>query len=195
MHRAVFIDKDGTFIKNIPYNVNPDRVELGKGADFFIKLISACGYKIILVTNQPGIALGYYSEADFLTVMEAIEKAAAVSFDRISYCPHSPAGLVVPYNVECNCRKPLPGMLLAAAAAEGIDLEQSWMVGDILDDVEAGKRAGCRTILLDNGGETEWKTGPYRIPDFSVPDLFEATAVILKNVVYEQLTQQDNRTI
>ncbi|MBO9595995.1 MAG: HAD family hydrolase [Niabella sp.] len=188
MDRAIFIDKDGCFIKNVPYNVDPDRIELNKGAAFFCRLVRACGFKIILVTNQPGIALGYFSEAAFRTAVTAIEKAADAVFDSVFYCPHHPDGSVAPYNRNCNCRKPLPGMFLEAAAAERISLKDSWMIGDILDDMEAGKRAGCRTILIDNGGETEWKMGPYRTPDFMVPDLFEATSIILKSIAYELFT-------
>ncbi|GAB3417781.1 D-glycero-alpha-D-manno-heptose-1,7-bisphosphate 7-phosphatase [Niabella aquatica] len=195
MHHAVFIDKDGTCIKNVPYNVDPRRIELGKGADFFMKLIGACGYKKILVTNQPGIALGYYSEAAFLASVVAIEKAAEAKFDYVCYCPHHPEGHVAPYNKNCDCCKPQPGMLLKMAAAAEIDLRNSWMIGDILDDVEAGNRAGCQTILLDNGGETEWRTGNWRVPDFVVPDLFEATTVILKNMVYEHFSQKEHRAV
>jgi histidinol-phosphate phosphatase family protein len=85
----------------------------------------------------------------------------------VHWCPHHP-------QAGCDCRKPQPGMLTRAAAEHGIDLGQSWMVGDILDDVEAGHRAGCRTVLLDVGHETEWVPGPLRSPDVTAGSLVQA---------------------
>jgi histidinol phosphatase-like enzyme len=82
------------------------------------------------------------------------------------------------YACDCHCRKPMPGMLLQAARDHGIDLRSSWMVGDILHDVEAGNRAGCRTVLIDNGNETEWRLGPRRIPTRMAPDLYAAAMLI-----------------
>jgi histidinol-phosphate phosphatase family protein len=90
----------------------------------------------------------------------------------VRWCPHAPAD-------GCECRKPRPGMLEAAAAAFGIDLARSWMVGDILDDVEAGHRAGCRSILIDNGNETLWRPGPGREPEHRVADLRLAARLII----------------
>ena len=82
------------------------------------------------------------------------------------------------YAVACACRKPEPGLILSAAREHGIDLEHSWFVGDILDDVEAGRRAGCRTVLIDNGNETEWKRSPLRWPDLVAADMAEAARLI-----------------
>ena len=86
--------------------------------------------------------------------------------------------LVPPWAAACHCRKPLPGLLLKAALDYGIDLRASWMVGDILHDVEAGNRAGCRTLLIDNGTETEWRLGPRRVPTRIAPDLYAAAVLI-----------------
>jgi D-glycero-D-manno-heptose 1,7-bisphosphate phosphatase len=80
--------------------------------------------------------------------------------------------------VSCDCRKPQPGMLLRAAQEHAIDLGHSWLIGDILDDVEAGRRAGCAALLLHNGGETEWRSGPKRLPDRIAGDLPEAARII-----------------
>jgi histidinol phosphatase-like enzyme len=91
--------------------------------------------------------------------------------DGFYYCPHAP-------DAGCDCRKPAPGMLERAAREHGVDLRASWMIGDILDDVEAGRRAGCRTILLDNGNETEWRDGEQRCPDYVARDLAQAAAII-----------------
>jgi histidinol phosphatase-like enzyme len=97
-----------------------------------------------------------------------------VTLDGWYWCPHHPQGAAAGYAIECGCRKPLPGMLRQAARDHGIDLAQSWMVGDILNDVEAGRRAGCRTVLINNGNETEWLRSPLRTPDISAPDLLSA---------------------
>ena len=94
------------------------------------------------------------------------------------YCPHHPDGSVDPIARECNCRKPTPGILLRAARDHGIDLRASWMVGDMLHDIEAGNHAGCRTILIDNGNETERRLGRRRIPTRMAPDLYSAAALI-----------------
>ncbi len=83
------------------------------------------------------------------------------------------------YAVACDCRKPAPGMLLRAARDLDLDLARSWMIGDILNDVEAGHRAGCRAALVDNGGETEWLPGPGRTPDLTAPDLAAAAHLII----------------
>ena len=95
------------------------------------------------------------------------------------YCPHYPAGTVSRYAIACACRKPAPGMLLRALREHDLDAERSWLVGDILDDVEAGRRAGCRTVLLDNGHETEWVRSPPRTPDLVAADLADAARLIL----------------
>jgi histidinol-phosphate phosphatase family protein len=95
------------------------------------------------------------------------------------YCPHHPDGKVKLYARECECRKPKPGLLLRAARDWKIDLPSSWMIGDILDDVEAGRRAGCQTILLDNGHETEWRMDNVRQPHYRVKNIEQAAHIIL----------------
>src|SRR5690606_21956781 len=94
------------------------------------------------------------------------------------YCPHHPDGKVGAYTRTCTCRKPAPGMLMTAAKRHQIDQSRSWFVGDILDDVEAGRRAGCRTVLIDNGNETEWKDGAWRKPHFTAPDMDGASRIV-----------------
>jgi len=101
------------------------------------------------------------------------------------YCPHHPDGSVARYAVDCGCRKPQPGMLQKAARELDIDLEHSWMVGDILDDIEAGRRAGCRTILINNGSETEWVLSPERQPHFIVSNLEEAARTVISVMNYQ----------
>jgi len=106
------------------------------------------------------------------------------------YCPHHPDGAVADLRTTCACRKPAPGLLWQAARAEGIDLARSWFIGDILNDVEAGNRAGCRTILLNNGHETEWVASPLRVPWAVAPDL-DAAARIICDTVDDALLAQE----
>jgi D-glycero-D-manno-heptose 1,7-bisphosphate phosphatase len=170
--RAVFIDKDGTLVEDVPYNVDPARVELTPGAEEAVAAFAARGYRVIVVSNQPGIALGKLSVAD-LHNMETWLRALLPGLHGFYYCPHAPDAL-------CACRKPAAGLLERAAREQKIDLAESWMIGDILHDVEAGRRAGCRTVLLDNGNETEWHITPERVPDHVAHDLAEAAALILE---------------
>jgi histidinol-phosphate phosphatase family protein len=97
-----------------------------------------------------------------------------VPLDGFFYCPHHPEGTVPEYAMACDCRKPEPGLIRQAAREQEIELEQSWFIGDILDDIEAGRRAGCRTVLIDNGNETEWKRSPLRQPHLVARELDEA---------------------
>lgn len=165
---AIFVDKDGTLIHDVPYNVDPSQIRLREGAANALRRLQSAGYALVLVSNQPGVALGRFPEArlgDVSAHLHAELSGHGVRFEAFQYCPHHPDGTVDAYALPCLCRKPQPGMLLRAAAEHGLDLTQSWMVGDILDDVEAGSRAGCRTILLDVGSETEWVDGDLRRPD------------------------------
>ena len=105
-------------------------------------------------------------------------EAFRLALSRITDCPYK-AGTAAAYAVPCDCRKPAPGLLARAAREHGVALPRSWLVGDILDDVEAGRRAGCRTVLIDNGGETEWRRGPGREPDHVAPHMAAAARLIL----------------
>lgn len=181
--RAVFLDKDGTLIENVPYNVDRTRIRLRPGAVDALLLLQGLGYELILVSNQPGVALGRFPPGALRAVEEHLNDLFLAHGFKLSacyWCPHHPEGTVPDYALTCTCRKPMPGLLQVAAAEHGLDLARSWLVGDILDDVEAGRRAGCRTVLLDVGNETEWKKGPLRTPDHVVPDLLSAAAAILQ---------------
>ena len=156
MIRALFIDKDGTLVENVPYNVDPARIVLAPGAREAVGAFAAAGYRVLVVSNQPGVALGRFAEQDLRGVEKRL-RALLPRLDGFYWCPHAP-------QAGCGCRKPAAGLLERAAREHGIDLAASWMVGDILDDVEAGRRAGCRTVLLDNGNETEWHVTPERVP-------------------------------
>ncbi len=180
--RAIFLDKDGTLVEDLPYNVNPDLMRLAPGALEALRLLYRAGYSLFVVTNQSGVARGLFTEADLLPLesrLRALLRAGDVPLAGLYYCPHHPQGKVSRYRTQCSCRKPKPGMLLRAAQEHQIDLAGSWMVGDILDDVEAGNQAGCRTALLNNGHETEWKLSRLRRPGYMVKDLPEAARAII----------------
>lgn len=182
MHwKAVFLDKDGTLIENVPYNVDPALIRLTDEALEGLRLLQAGCYKLIVVSNQSGIARGLFKEEDLLPVEERLHQLLSegcVSLDGFYYCPHHAGGVVRQYAQDCTCRKPNPGMLFRAADEHHVNLTASWLLGDILDDIEAGNRAGCRTILVDNGNETEWRLTTHRRPDFIVKNLFVAAYLI-----------------
>ncbi|MBE7549555.1 MAG: HAD family hydrolase [Anaerolineales bacterium] len=182
-HPAVFLDKDGTLIEDVPYNVNPDLIRLTPGVVETLPALHAAGYRLFVISNQSGVARGYFPEAALLAVEARLRDLLAQINAPLSgfyYCPHHPDGSVPAYAVACACRKPAPGLLHQAAAEHHLNLERSWFVGDILDDVEAGRRAGCRTILLANGNETEWQLSPQRQPHFVVTHFGQIVRIIMK---------------
>ncbi|MGL4621260.1 D-glycero-alpha-D-manno-heptose-1,7-bisphosphate 7-phosphatase [Chroococcidiopsis sp.] len=180
--KAVFLDKDGTLIEDVPYNIDPDKIRLCAGALEAVQILAAAGYQILIVTNQSGIARGYFPETALIKVEKHLRQllaTAGVSLTSFYYCPHHPQGVVTKFAIDCDCRKPNPGLLKKAADEHSIKLHQSWMIGDILNDIEAGNIAGCRTILINNSNETEWQLSRSRLPNFIVHNLREAAAVIM----------------
>jgi D-glycero-D-manno-heptose 1,7-bisphosphate phosphatase len=171
---GIFIDKDGTLLDDVPYNVDPQRMHLAPGAFDALALFGTLHVPLFIISNQSGVALGKFS-ADALDDVEArlhaLAAGAGASFAGVYWCIHHPSD-------HCDCRKPAPGMLLQAAREHDIDLSRSWFIGDILNDVEAAHRAGCRAVLIDNGNETEWLRGPMREPDVIVKDMREAARAI-----------------
>ncbi|MFK7959991.1 MAG: D-glycero-alpha-D-manno-heptose-1,7-bisphosphate 7-phosphatase [Phycisphaerales bacterium] len=161
MQSAVFVDRDDTLIRNSGDLGDPDLVELLPGVADGLKSLREAGYRLIVVTNQGGVARGRYSEDDVdrvhRRIAELVDDAAgeAEVLDRFYYCPYHPKGTVESYRREHFWRKPRPGMLLQAARDLDLDLASSWMIGDQMRDIEAGRAAGCRTILMtDQPAET-----------------------------------------
>jgi histidinol-phosphate phosphatase family protein len=180
--RAVFLDKDGTLVEDVPYSVDVGRMRLTEGAATAARTLHEHGFALIVVSNQSGVARGLFEERALHDVAERLrallDDAGAPLLDFL-YCPHHPEGSVAAFTLSCACRKPAPGMIARAALRHDIDVRESWMVGDILDDVEAGRRAGCRTVLVDNGHETHWVEGPLRRPDLVASDLDDAARRIV----------------
>ncbi len=182
MNKAIFLDKDGTLIPDIPYSVDPALITLQPGSADGLQRLLEEGYLFIIITNQSGVAKGMFAEHDLQAVEQRMQELLAainIPLTAFYYCPHHPDGTVDGLNIECDCRKPLPGMILRAAREYDIDLSASWMIGDILNDVEAGNRAGCRTVLIDNGNETEWLPGEYRTPSYTCRTIDQAANEIL----------------
>ncbi|HLR12928.1 MAG TPA: HAD family hydrolase [Burkholderiaceae bacterium] len=188
---AIFLDKDGTVLWDVPYNVEPRRMRFAPGAAQGLSRLARLGLPLIIISNQPGIGLGRVRDEDMAVVRQHLGTMFAsvgAQLNDFYYCPHHPQAALPRYAHVCDCRKPAPGMLRRAATRHGIDLERSWFVGDILDDVEAGRRAGCNTVLLDNGHETEWYLNAVRTPERVAPDLDTASQWLQE--YYDSSTQE-----
>jgi D-glycero-D-manno-heptose 1,7-bisphosphate phosphatase len=182
---TVFVDKDGTLIEDLPYNVDPARIRMAPGARAGLRLLGEAGFRIVVVTNQSGVARGYFSEADLGAVARHLAtelSALGASLHGFYFCPHLPDG-INEYAVECDCRKPEPGLIHRASRELGLSLEGSWFVGDTWMDVVAGRAAGCRTIMVGPEHRTAVDLPPDRRPDHAVPDLLAAARIIVETPV------------
>jgi D-glycero-D-manno-heptose 1,7-bisphosphate phosphatase len=182
MNKAIFIDKDGTLIPDIPYNVNPDLITLSPGAGSALRRLKDAGYLLVVVSNQSGVARGLFAETALQGVKQRLLDllaACGVTLDGFYYCPHLPDAAIRTYAKDCDCRKPKAGMLTSAARELEIDLTRSWMVGDILADSEAGKRAGCHTVLIEKPDDPQRNFTQSNAPDFIVAHWQTAGHIIL----------------
>lgn len=163
--KAIFLDRDGTINKYVGFLRNIDDFELIDGVAEAIRKINESGYLAVVVTNQPVVARGEVSFEELEEIhnkMETLLGKEGAYLDAIYYCPHHPhkgyEGERPELKIDCDCRKPKPGMLLKAAVDFNIDLSRSWMVGDGENDIQAGINAGCKTVLLSNGNESYGQT-------------------------------------
>lgn len=172
-NRAVFLDRDGTMAKDVNYCARPEDFELFPNIAKAIKLLHEHSLKVIVVTNQSGIARSYFTEETLDQIHEKMKMELAKEdawVYGIYYCPHHP-------NDNCDCRKPKPKLVLQAAQEHNIDLKHSFVVGDLEMDIELGKAAGCRTILiLPNSGDDDRKQ---MAPDYTTVDLYHAARWIV----------------
>jgi histidinol-phosphate phosphatase family protein len=189
MTPAIFLDKDGTVLVDVPYNTDPALMSFEPGAPEALCRLARLQLPLIVVSNQPGVALGLFP----MEAIEVMRRQLAVMFARAGArldgfycCPHHPQGALAAYAIPCACRKPSPGLLLRAADERGLLLASSWFIGDILDDVEAGNRAGCKTLLIDNGNETQWVRGNSRTPTLIAPDLNAASKAITSHMIVDR---------
>jgi len=170
--RAVFLDRDGTMAEDVSYCRRPEDFRLLPNTARAIKLLNEHGFKVIVVTNQSGIARGYFTEETLAEIHEKMKEELArqgARVDAIYYCPHHP-------DDNCDCRKPKPGMMLQAVKDYHIDLKRSFVMGDMPSDIAMGKATGCRAILIGNrppvgGGEAA--------PEAIARDILEAAYSIV----------------
>jgi len=182
--KAIFLDKDGTLIPDVPYNVNPDLITLEDGVIEGLQLLKNHQFIFVVISNQAGVARGYFDIKDLVKVEEKLNlllNKEGINVEGYYFCPHHLEGKIAEYAIDCDCRKPKPGMILQAAKELDIDTTRSWMIGDILNDIEAGSTAGCKTILIDNGNETEWLDGAFRKPTYVAKNFLKAANFICSN--------------
>ncbi|OHB54237.1 MAG: hypothetical protein A2Y07_01590 [Planctomycetes bacterium GWF2_50_10] len=181
MAKAVFLDRDNTLIEDPGYISRPEQVRLLPEAAEALKALAAMGYKLIVVSNQSGVARGMLTENELALIHERLGElliTAGVKLDGIYYCPFHPEGVVEKYSRDSDLRKPNPGMLLTAAKEHDIALSQSWMIGDAYRDTTAGRRAGCKTILLTIAGQVRTPKPNDPSPDFKAVNMREAVNII-----------------
>jgi len=160
------------------FSINRARLRPLPGTLAALRRLQAAGYPLVIVTNQSGVARGIFDEAQLRAFHDHMMQWFAergIRITAIYYCPHYAEGKVAEYSIACDCRKPKPGLLLRAARELGVDLKQSWMVGDRPADIGAGRAAGCRTIRV---GNADWGESDSRA-DFETPDLARAAEIIL----------------
>ena len=181
--KAIFLDRDGTIIEDKGYVHKIEDFKLLAGASDGIKKFNRAGFLVIIVSNQSGIGRGYYTEKDaqiFNEFLVSELKKQGAKIDDVFICPHYPESKIKFYQKICECRKPKPGMLLAAAAKYKIDLNSSWMIGNEKKDIDAGIAAGCKTVLISEN------TSHYNINTvnsnviFVAKNLLKASEYILK---------------
>ncbi len=183
--KALFLDRDGVINVYKERITSPTQIELVANSAEAIKLLNENNFKTIIITNQPQIAMGLCTIQDVETIHSFLlqllsERNARI--DGLYYCPHKPNQKIPEYSIKCECRKPKPGMILQAQKDFKIsDLSSCFMIGDTLADIETGKNAGCKTILVKTGLGGEYSSD-HIIPNYITNDLYEAvTRIILKN--------------
>ncbi|MDD5382045.1 MAG: D-glycero-beta-D-manno-heptose 1,7-bisphosphate 7-phosphatase [Candidatus Margulisbacteria bacterium] len=184
MNKAVFLDRDGTIVEDVGYLNTPEQIKFIPGSIAAIKKLNEAGYKVVVITNQAGVARGLVTEDMLQTIDKTLHKwilNGGAHLDGLYYCPHHPEHGVYPYKQVCECRKPHPGLIKRAARDLKIDLARSYMVGDKATDIEAGKRAEIKTVFVMSGRGREEKQNFKEKPDHITNNLLEAVDWILYN--------------
>lgn len=184
--RAVFMDRDGTISEEVGYVNHPSRYRVFSYSAEAVRRLNEAGWLAILVTNQAGVARGYFTEEVIGSVHGVLKselERGGARLDAIYYCAHHPSVGEPPYRFECDCRKPRPGLITRAAADFEIDLAESWMVGDRYSDIELARNAGVRAAFVLSGygrGEWEYQRAAWKHePDLVTEDLLEAVKRIV----------------
>lgn len=188
MKRAVFIDRDGTISEEVGYINHPSRFRVFPYAAAAIKHLNDNGWLAIVVTNQAGVARGYFDEQMVRTVhaeMTGELERGGARLDAVYYCAHHPSVGEPPYRFDCDCRKPKPGLIIRAVKDFDIDLAGSWMVGDRYSDVELARNAGVQSMFVLSGyGRGEWehqRKNWTEQPDQVAENLLDAVRMIVAN--------------
>jgi len=169
---AVFLDRDGTLMEEVHYCSEPDKVKIFRGVPQALQQIKARGYKLIVISNQAGIGRGYFGEKDYRAVeAELARQVLPVTFDATYFCPDHP-------DRPTDRRKPAPGMILEAQREHDIDLARSFFIGDKAIDIECGRNAGVRTILVRTGYGAEQES--HAGANWVTEDLREAAEIVLR---------------
>lgn len=180
-NKAAFLDRDGVIIQEPPHYIyKPDQLKFIPGSIDAIKLLNKNDFKVVIVTNQAGVAKGYYSEKDVISFNQLMIEELELydgKIDDIYYCPHHKDAKIKKYRMDCDCRKPNPGMLKKAEKKINIDFSMSYMIGDRKSDIDAGDIVGCRTILVLTGYGTD-ESKKYNL-DLVAKDLYDAVTNIL----------------
>ena len=180
-YKAVFLDRDDTIVDDPGYIRSPEQLRLIPGATEALKQLKKMGYLLVVITNQSGVARGFVTEEQLEEIHQELRRQLAADnamIDRLYYCPYHPDGEVKDFSVESNLRKPNAGMFFQAEEDLDIDLTQSWMIGDSYRDIQAGKAAGCHTILVDVPGKIREKKKTDAEPDRKAVNLREAVNII-----------------
>ncbi len=181
-NRAVFLDRDGTLIEHYDYLTDPKQVQLLTRSVSALRLLKEHGFLLVVVTNQSGVARGMLTEKKLGQIHDHLQSLLSnegVFLDKIYYCPYHPEAVVDKYRQDSDLRKPKPGMLQLAGRELDIDISQSWVVGDDDRDIEAGRAAGCHTIMLEARGSNLVRKGQSK-PDFYAVNLQEAANLIIR---------------
>ena len=182
--KAIFLDRDGTLIEDPGYLNDPEQVKLLEGAAEALVELRAMGYKLIVVSNQSAVARGLVTEKVLGEIHNRLNQLLAAKhahLDRIYYCPYHPDGVVPRYRKDSDLRKPNPGMLVTAADEMDINLSDSWLIGNSSSDIEAGLRAGCKTILINRSLDYKQSQPNQPGPDYKGVNIKEAVNIIKKH--------------
>jgi D-glycero-D-manno-heptose 1,7-bisphosphate phosphatase len=191
MKAAVFLDRDGTINEEMGYINHPDRFVIFPFIPEAIRIFNALDFKVIIISNQSGVARGYFSETLVKTIHQMLKDVLVASnakIDAIYYCPHHPAEGAEAYRIDCTCRKPKPGMVLQAVEEHGIDLANSYMIGDRFRDIQFAKTLELASAMVLTGyGKGEYtyqrKTWPFE------PDIIGDNLLTVANIIRDRLTR------
>jgi D-glycero-D-manno-heptose 1,7-bisphosphate phosphatase len=184
---ALFMDRDGTVSEEVGYVNHPSRFRVFPYSAEAIKLLNDNGWLAIIVTNQAGVARGYFSEDIILQIHDQLRadlERSAAKLDAIYYCAHHPSVGEPPYRLDCDCRKPKTGLIDRATADFAIDLDRSWMVGDRYGDIELARNAGLHAAFVLSGygrGEWEYQRGTWKLePEVVGENLLEVAKTVIE---------------